>query len=235
MTSFTSYWGSSVHGVEIEWTADTSADPVELTFVYTANYYWRMPFFYDSAQTDTDLKIAQAIDVSFGEDVTSSWSTDTDINGSEIWYMKFYIAHPTDTSLFDGFNGEAYATFSCGDAANGGDNPSIFVEWYNTATNNYDLKPTSAFDDEAYDSTGQDNWELTENTGDDGSTRKKGDNLCTEQWVLSNTAAACVKTVGGAKRKFTTDDTSGEDIELDYVVYAITTEFGLENDTDANS
>ena len=129
MTSFTSYWGSSVHGVEIEWTADTSADPVELTFVYTANYYWRMPFFYDSSQTDTDLKIAQAIDVSFGEDVQASWATDTDLDATDDWYMKFYIAHPTDTSLFDGFNGECLVTWSCGDAAGGGDNPSIHVEW----------------------------------------------------------------------------------------------------------
>jgi hypothetical protein len=36
-------------------------------------------------------------------------------------------------------------------------------------------------------------------------------------------------------RLFETTDTSGEDIELDYVVYAITTEFGLASDTDANS
>ena len=173
--------------------------------------------------------------MSFGQDINGSFVADADINGTDIWYMKFYIAHPTDTSLFDGFNGEAYATFGCGDAANDGDNPSIFVEWYDTTTNNYDLKPTSAFDDEAYDSTAQDDWTLTETTGDDGTTRRLGANLCTEQWVLSNTAAACVKTVGGAKRKFTTDDTSGEDIELDYVVYAITTEFGLASDTDANS
>ena len=180
MTSFTSYWGSSIHGVEIKWTADTSADPVELTFEYTANYYWRMPFFYDGRETDTDLKIATAIDLNFGEDLDTNWVADTDVNAAQNWYMKFYIAHPTDTSLFDGFNGEAYATYSCGNAAGGGDNPSIHVEWYNTATNNYDLKPTSAFDDEAYDSTADDDWTLTEATGDDGSTRKLGDNLCTE-------------------------------------------------------
>lgn len=48
-TTFTSYWGSSIHGVEIAWTNDTTADPVELSFTYTANYYWRIPFWYDSA------------------------------------------------------------------------------------------------------------------------------------------------------------------------------------------
>ena len=44
--------------------------------------------------------------------------------------MKFFIAHPTDNTLFDGFNGEAQAIFNLGDLIDGGtDNPSIHVEW----------------------------------------------------------------------------------------------------------
>ena len=51
-TSFTSYWGSPVHGAEITWTHDTSADSLTLAFSYTANYYWRMPVYYSAAVSE---------------------------------------------------------------------------------------------------------------------------------------------------------------------------------------
>ena len=66
MTTFYSYWGSSIHGVEIAWTADPSADTLELTFEYTAYYYWRMPFFYDGSDAD-DLALATHVGLTFGE------------------------------------------------------------------------------------------------------------------------------------------------------------------------
>ena len=47
-TSFTSYWGSALHGMEIKWTNDITADPVKLAAEITCNYYWRMPVWYDS-------------------------------------------------------------------------------------------------------------------------------------------------------------------------------------------
>ena len=54
-----------------------------------------------------------------------------------------------------------------------------------------------------------------------------GANLCTESWLLSNTAIACVKVVGSAKRKWTSDDAdAGNDINFDYVDYNISTQFG---------
>ena len=97
------------------------------------------------------------------------------------------------------------------------------------------MKPASAWDDETFDTTADDDWTITETTYD-GATIGTGTNLCKETWVLSNTSAACVKTVGGASRLFVTDDADGEDIELELdVVYAITTEFGWESDGTANN
>ena len=72
--TFTSYWGSSLHGVEIAWTNDITANPVELSFVYTCNYYWRMPFWYDSAEA-TDAALFAAVGGSnHGVDITGTGS-----------------------------------------------------------------------------------------------------------------------------------------------------------------
>jgi len=52
-SSFTSYWGSTMHGVEITWTNDLSS-PVTLALTYTANLYWYMPMWYDSTKNSGD-------------------------------------------------------------------------------------------------------------------------------------------------------------------------------------
>ena len=70
-TTFTSYWGSSLHGVEIAWTHDpAAAGTPELSFQYTANYYWRMPYWYDSVIA-SDIAIKDAIGSAYGLDTTS--------------------------------------------------------------------------------------------------------------------------------------------------------------------
>lgn len=69
-TSFTSRWGSDVHGVNITWTMDPSAATPTLSFVYTANYFWRLELYFNSANAD-DVKIKEAIGYS-----TSNFSTD---------------------------------------------------------------------------------------------------------------------------------------------------------------
>ena len=84
-TSFTSYWGSQIHGIEIKWTHDPAAvtDVQSLAIEYTCNYYWRMPLWYDSAQADdakipktlgsTDLE-ALAIDITGGANLTKQFT-----------------------------------------------------------------------------------------------------------------------------------------------------------------
>ena len=50
-TSFTSYWGSALHGVEIKWTSDASDSPQYLNFEFKSKYYWYMPHWYNSGQS----------------------------------------------------------------------------------------------------------------------------------------------------------------------------------------
>ena len=67
-TSFTSYWGSSLHGVNIMWTNDITDVTPTLTFVYTANYYWRMPYWYSGLIT-ADVDMANSVGTAYGNDL----------------------------------------------------------------------------------------------------------------------------------------------------------------------
>ena len=67
MTSFTSYWGSNVHGMEIKWTADNTADVPVLSAEITCNYYWRMHLFHE-ATPDADL-LTSVGGANFGTDL----------------------------------------------------------------------------------------------------------------------------------------------------------------------
>ena len=114
-TSFTSYWGSPVHGADITWTHDPSADTLTLTFEYTANYYWRNPVYYnagiaaDDAYKNSLGSGATFLDSSGG--CTGATNCCADGTGGAAYdfthamYSRFIIAHPTDTNKFDGFNG----------------------------------------------------------------------------------------------------------------------------------
>ena len=115
-TSFTSYWGSPVHGAEITWTHDTSADSLTLAFSYTANYYWRMPVYYSSTDTDGDAAYVGSLgaDATFYDNSSGcSGSTDccADNTGGTTYdytvqmWSRFIIADPSDSSNWDGFNG----------------------------------------------------------------------------------------------------------------------------------
>ena len=234
-TSFTSYWGDPFHGVEIKWTHDTAAASPTLTFEYTANYYWRMPYWYDSGADAIELYLNLGTSP-VGDDINASCSDNTYVTAPDpvkTLYMKWFMAHPSDSSLYDGFNGEAVAHLNCGDKrtdpANSND-PSVYVEWVNTAT--FDIKPSSEFDDATQDPSAQNDWTLTEAQWDGSTPESSAANLCKETWLLSNTAAACVKTVGGAERPWTSTD--ADDIDFDYVTYQIATMFGDSRDTDNN-
>ena len=239
-TSFTSYWGDPLHGVEIKWTHDPAAASPTLTFEYTANYYWRMPYWYDAGVAD-DLTYLSTIGTTFGTDIAADCTSVGDnayaTSSSIDLYMKWFMASPTDSSLYDGFNGQCVAHFNCGDKRTDPSNsndPSIYVEWIDTATPTafkYDLKPTSEFD--ITEDASQDDWTTTEAMWDGTTPESSGVNLCKETWLLSDTAAACVKTVGGASRDWTSTD--ADDIDFDYVVYQIATQFGKSDDATADS
>merc|ERR1712228_497136 len=71
--TFTSYWGSSIHGMEIKWTNDPNAATSTLTAEITSNYYWRMQLYYNGAANDPDLEIRESIGgTSFATDMQSS-------------------------------------------------------------------------------------------------------------------------------------------------------------------
>ena len=119
-SSFTSYWGSNIHGVEIKWTCDTAVTPNVLTAEYTSNYYWRMQLYYDGTTGHADLDILNAIGgTNFGTDIKAFIPT---AGGTSVLYeaianrdkfkMQFMIANPDPitaaTVPFDGFNGRTW-------------------------------------------------------------------------------------------------------------------------------
>ena len=218
-TQFTSYWGSSLHGVQIDWTNDPTATTPELAFTYTANYYWRMPFWYDDTVAG-DKAIATASCSNCGYDIQGTgdnavWGTYKE------FYFQFFIAHPTTANVFDGFDGRAWGVCTMKATANGG-STDIHVEWKDKATTDnhkYDLKPASDYDITTADGT-TDDWTLVD-TAWDGTARGSGTQLCVEKWQLSTTAVACVKMSGKAKRVFASTD--ADDISFDYVDYQIST------------
>ena len=250
-TSFTSYWGSQIHGVEVTWTCDTSVSPNVLTAAYTSNYYWRTQLYYDS-DIATDVAISDAIG---GANFSTDMKAIIDSNaGADVYAvtagvgdkfkMQLMIANPTAGASvpFDGFNGRVWFNPKTG-TGDGVTLPSMRVEWVlSTAGDSpgtahmYDLKPTSATD-ETVDTT-TNNWTLlsTEAIHDDAGSAPSttGTNLCKETWVYSNTAVACMKVTGTFSRDMIVSVTStsnavadtAEDFDFDFVDHSISAQFG---------
>ena len=180
-TSFTSYWGSPVHGADITWTHDPSADTPTLTFEYTANYYWRMPVYYNNLITaDQTYKnslgssdVATFLDNSTGCSGSSDCCADntggTVYDFAHAMFSRFIIADPTNSSNFDGFNGKQTMMFKCGDMyysnGSGSVDPSVWVAWDVTDQSYTDLDSSSATDYATFDS-GDQQWTLTETAWD---------------------------------------------------------------------
>ena len=98
--------------MEITWTNDITAMPVELSAAITCNYYWRMPTWYDSnVATDVDIITAtgldstQAIDMGAGGAYAYDDSYYQTGGTRDAFNFNFFIAHPTTANLFDGFGG----------------------------------------------------------------------------------------------------------------------------------
>ena len=140
-TTFTSYWGSALHGVEIKWTNDITANPVKLSFEYTSNYYWRMPCWYDDGVA-SDKALVAAIGSNFCVDISGT-ADDSYYSTKDEFNFQFFIAHPTTANLFDGFSGIGISNVKQKDAANG-NKCSVTVEWKNGI--NYDIKPSADYD-----------------------------------------------------------------------------------------
>ena len=113
-TSFTSYWGSPVHGAEITWTHDTSADTLTLAFSYTANYYWRMPVYFSGSDTDGDVVFKDSLgsgasyydnSTGCGGDCCAVNTGGTAYDYTVAMWSRFIIADPAASDNFDGFNG----------------------------------------------------------------------------------------------------------------------------------
>ena len=136
-TSFTSYWGSQIHGVEVTWTCDTSVSPNVLTAAYTSNYYWRTQLYYDG-DIATDVAISDAIGgVNFRTDMKTTIDSNagTDVYAvtagvGDKFKMQLMIANPTAGASvpFDGFNGRVWFNPKTG-TGDGATLPSMRVEW----------------------------------------------------------------------------------------------------------
>ena len=155
-TSFTTYWGSNIHGIEIKWTCDTTASPVVLHAEYTSNYYWRMQLYYNGtvANAANDLALLASLDTVSGVGAVAGGNFGTDMKASipsaglnpcvssctsveyeaianrDKFKMQFMIANPTSgaTVPYDGFNGRTWFTAQTG-SNDGVTMPSVFVEW----------------------------------------------------------------------------------------------------------
>lgn len=255
---FTSFWGSSIHGVEIKWTNDITTDPVTLTAEYTSNYYWNPLFYYDSNLAADNALLAilgteHAIDMKPTIDTLGgapyAATVETTALPRPIFNFQFFIQKPTASTVYDGFNGKAFVTGKTGSGETTGTvvtPPEIIVQWLDkldgisTGTSHVkDLFPSADFDVSA-DTV--DNWTYlaTDMKWDDSTTTGVlgvgGTNLCAETWLLSNTAIACVKMTGTASRDWTVSATSAsnavadttQDWDFDYVDHQISTQFGKE-------
>merc|ERR1719464_1041170 len=249
--SFTSYWGSQIHGVEVKWTCDESVIPNVLTAEYTSNYYWRTQLYYD-ADISTDVDILNAIGgTTFGTNMKATIDSNPGVDTYAVtagvgdkFKMQLMIANPTAGASvpFDGFNGAVWFNPKTG-TGDGVTLPSMRVEWLLSTdgtspgtVHNYDLKPTSATD-ETVDTT-TDNWTVlaSEARHDDAGTAPSstGTNLCKETWVYSNSAVACMKVTGTFSRDMNVSVVTGsnavadtaEDFDFDFVDHQISAQFG---------
>lgn len=258
-TSFTSYWGSGIHGVEVKWTCDTAVTPNVLTAEMTSNYYWRTQLYYDSNEAgDADILAgisgASSLNANFGTDVgnvgTTALGTWKAVSSTvDKFKMQLFIANPTAgaTVTFDGFNGAVWFNYKRGQD-DGVTYPQMRVEWLGSVdgqalgtAHNYDMQPSDATTLGTADTT--DNWRLlsTEAIHDDANTQvsSTGTDLCVEQWVYSNTAVACMKVKGTFERNMATSTVAGNnsvadttnDFDFDFVDHQISATIGKDPET----
>ena len=154
-TSFTSYWGSSIHGVEIKWTHDV-ASPEYLNFEYTCNYYYKMPFWYDAGSNNPldgpDVGLADAIGATLGTNMSAGGAVTYDNSAEKTgnarlkYRLQFFVQNPVTTTEYDGFDGIAYGTVKVG-SGDGVTAPTVHFEWQGTTSDphNFDLKPSADF------------------------------------------------------------------------------------------
>ena len=243
--SFTSYWGSQVHGVEITWTCDYNLMPNVLTAAFTSNYYWRTQLYFDSANTaDNDTALSQAIGTATSQDITgtsnNAYWVDSGLSGrnaGDRFRMYANFANPTSGAAIanDGFDAQVWFNPKRGDGT-ATVLPTMLVEWVRaidaldtTAELKRDINQGTLFTTINRDVT-TDNWRLlsTEMIHDDvgNQVAQTGTNLCKETWVFSNTAVACMKVTGTLERNMKVSETTvspantgdtTEDFDFDFV------------------
>lgn len=132
---------------------------------------------------------------------------------------------------YDGVQARIIASVTSGDRANLATTPpKVSAVWEVRATpnhtNRFDIRPVTPYDSTtgARDTAKDDIVNVT----------PEGTEQCTEYWMLSPSAIACVKLQGTVKRPRNTGDTL-DDIILEYGKYAIHAMIGDTGETNVNS
>ena len=251
--SFTSYFGTKLHGAEITWYNDPTAsdtDQTELKIEYKQYLMSTLYALWDSTNTndsawfegqwalDSDFTCDSGAlstgDCTFDRSAFGNTAAGVDVaNWEYIFHMQ--IANPVASASpdYDGFYAIAGQTITFADD---GSNPSSIVTWVGAdATGAVDLAPQSDFDlttdlDQLGDGANCDGTvtSISSSSGTWTVTDPSGtNNMCTEFWNIGEEAGACVIVTGYMKRMWDApDDDTACDIGLDYVSHTISVQIG---------
>ena len=194
IASFTTYFGSTVHGLGVEWRSAPSADAsgtTELEIVFTEYLKAHLHLFGAAADDGSDSTVVRlkAENNDYISYSSVAASDDTEYT-TETYGLQYYVAwaNPdTSSSLtYDGIQGRLIGKVTTGNAASG-TRAFVNVIWDNSATAIYDISPTTSYDssDAAQDTSTNDVTVVdpADDTGDH----------CKELWYISDTLLACVE------------------------------------------
>lgn len=233
--SLTTYFGSTVHGLSVQWKSSPSTDAsgtTELEIVFTEYLKAHLHLFGasadDGSSTVVDRLKAENNDYISYSSVAAS--DDTEYT-AETYGLQYYVAwaNPdTSSSLtYDGIQGRLIGKLTTGNAASG-TRAFVNVIWDDSAAGVYDISPTTSYDSsDAAQDTSTNDVTVVDPVDDAGE-------HCTEMWYIADTIMACVEFSGTVKRQRNTGDTTG-DIILEYGSYDMHALIGRKDTTDANS
>lgn len=246
VTDFTTYFGSSAHGLFVNWaSAIDQAEPdgtTDITMSFTANLRSKLHVFADTTTTggaDDCANWTDTLDLCI--DYSSSGGTAGvayNADDTQIYTLQYYVAwqNPDASSsiTYDGVQGRVVCTVTTGDRSDFATTPpTVSCIWQdrasdiNGAASKFDVRPFSLYDsgDGAQDTNGADDITLVTLAATE---------QCTEVWYLTDSALACVELQGSLKRPRNTGDIQ-DDIILEYTTYSMHALIGRVDDTSSNA
>ena len=218
--SFTTTFGTVLHGSQITWynnpeaTDAASTDITEMKFMWVQNLYTRIYTFYDSGGSD-DWYVGH-FDVTGLSGAYAPGEAAADELSNIVFHIQFTNPVANDTPVLDGYR--KMATFSMTEAST---RPITATLGWSAFTDGIELVPAEDYDyatlDSATCSSGNDDLYTDYDSGD----------MCSESWQIGTEGWACVQVTGYMIRKMSTDANSVEcDIDLDYVQHTIKIQMG---------